>query len=566
MTRTVERGQPDTTEAPPSVAVRLTFWCVVGVAAVVLVAVTRHMWFGGDEWFIITDRGITRGPGHDGILEPFNEHWSTLPILAYRALYATVGLHSYWPYIALTLLAHLAIVVLLWYVMLRAQIDAWVATGACAVFAVLGTGSENLLNAWQAQLIAPIALGLGALLLVPWSGTRFTGRDAGAAALLTAAVMCSGVALPVLGAVGIVAVVQRGWRVALGTLVVPAAVYLAWYARYGSEARVADPTAGEMPRFVWDGLTGALGDVARHEVLGVLVVVAVVAWVAWKLGRRPFDRRLVVPGALALAGVAFLASTGWRRGGLPGADPAISRYAYVTVAFVLPLVAMASQTLFRGSAARRLALGVVTIALVVAQVRVLDHAAEVAEPGKRSDRGAMLATAALVRAGRGPFLYERPLHPFEPQVTVDEIAEMDRDGKLPSLDGATRRDRLTALARLELALRPEAVVTPADGTAVELGPARGIQVRPSSGTGCIELRADADNELVLRPSGSAALRVRGDGLVRMWLRDEERRVDGEAVGAALEPDRDLVLSIAGIEGAVVLSLPTGTGTVLCDVG
>ena len=88
-------------------AVRLAFVGVVVAAALVLVYENRDMWFGGDEWFVLTDRGITAGAGHQGALEPFNEHWTTLPILAFRALYSIVGLHSYWPYVALVIVAHL---------------------------------------------------------------------------------------------------------------------------------------------------------------------------------------------------------------------------------------------------------------------------------------------------------------------------------------------------------------------------------------------------------------------------------------------------------------------------
>ena len=142
--------------------------------------VNRHQWFGGDEWFILTDRGLTAGPGHQGLFEPHYEHWTTVPILAFRALYSIVGLHSYVPYIALVIVAHLAAVVLLWHVMVRSRIDAWVALCFVTVFAVLGTGFENLENAWQVTLVAPLALGLAAILVVPESGPlRRAGRDRG---------------------------------------------------------------------------------------------------------------------------------------------------------------------------------------------------------------------------------------------------------------------------------------------------------------------------------------------------------------------------------------------------
>jgi len=398
---------------------------------------------------------------------------------------------------------------------------------------------------------------------------RFGWRDVAASVLLVAALASSGVGLPLLLVFAVVSFVQRGWWVTAATAAAPVVAYGAWYLAYGSDAeRIADPALGEVPAFVWRGLADALGDVARFEVLGPLVVVATSVWLVVHLVRRPIDRNLLVPGALALGAVVFLASTGYRRANLPGTDAAGSRYAYITVGLVLPLVAMASQGLFRGDAVRRGALVVITAVLVVGQVRVLDHAAEVAAPGKESDRGAMLATAALVREGRGPFVHQSPLHPFEPQVTVDEIVAMDRDGKLPSLDGATARDRLTVLARLELALRPDPVVAPAPGTTVALGPVTGATVRRSpTETGCVDVDARDDNELVLRASAPTTVRVRGaDGLARVWLRDEERGVDGEAVAAVLEPGAEQVLSLADIEGAVVLSLPPGPGITLCGVG
>jgi hypothetical protein len=90
--------------------------------------VNRNSWFGGDEWFILTDRGITAGPGHKGLFQPHYEHWTTVPILAYRALYSLVGLHLHaCPTSRFVIVAHLATVVLLWYVMVRSRIDAWVA-------------------------------------------------------------------------------------------------------------------------------------------------------------------------------------------------------------------------------------------------------------------------------------------------------------------------------------------------------------------------------------------------------------------------------------------------------
>ncbi len=542
-------------------AAERALWLVVGLAAVVLVYVNRHSWFGGDEWFILTDRGLTAGPGHKGLFEPHYEHWTTVPILAFRGLYSLVGLHSYLPYIALVIVVHLATVVLLWHVMVRSKIDPWVALCFVAVFAVLGTGFENLTNAWQVTLVAPLALGLAAILVVPESGP-FTSRDAIAAAFMTIGMMCSGVALPMLLTVVLVALVRRGWRVAAATAAVPAAAYAIWYLAYGRESPAVAQTAPRaVPRFVWNGITDALGDVARLEAIGVIVVVAVSAWLVVQLLWRPIDRNLTVPVALAIGAVAFLAATGYRRGNLFGSDPAASRYAYVTVAFVLPLVALASQSLFRGSVWRRVVLILLTLVLVAAQVRKLDHQTDLARPGKDSDRGAVLATAALVREGR-KFLLSRPLNAFEPQVTVDEIVQMDHDGKLPPIDEATVTDRLTVLARLDLFVGPDPVVPVS--TVAHVKSARHLSLTTHA-DGCITVRARPDNELVLRITGPGTFRVRGEGLLALRLRDPATRAQGEIVYSVLPPHREQVVSASTTDGLLVVSFPTDHPTVLCDV-
>ena len=62
--------------------------------------------------------------------------------------------------------------------MVRSAIDPWLALGFTALVAITGVGLENLTNVWQVPLIAPLALGLGALLLLPERG-RLGPRDGG---------------------------------------------------------------------------------------------------------------------------------------------------------------------------------------------------------------------------------------------------------------------------------------------------------------------------------------------------------------------------------------------------
>src|SRR4051812_39079496 len=206
----------------------LALWIMVVVAGAWLLFRGRNLWFGGDDWFILLDRGLHPHAGQLGVLDAFNEHWTTLPILVFRGLYAVFGISTYWPYVLLLVVVHLAIVVLLWHVMVRSAINPWLALGVVAIIAIPGPGFENLTNVWQVQLISPLALGLGALLLLPDRGP-LGWRDGVASLLLTIGMACSGLGITMLGVVALVALVRRGWRVAIAVASLPAVAYGWWY-------------------------------------------------------------------------------------------------------------------------------------------------------------------------------------------------------------------------------------------------------------------------------------------------------------------------------------------------
>ncbi len=146
---------------------------LVGGAVVLLVA-NRNQWFFGDEWNFIVNRG-PRGASI-GVLEPHNEHWTTVPVLVFRGLLAIVGLRSYLPYVAVLLALHLGLAHLLWRVSLRVGATPAIATALAAVFIVLGAGSENLLWAFQIAFVGVVAFGWAAVLLHDHDGP-FGRRD-----------------------------------------------------------------------------------------------------------------------------------------------------------------------------------------------------------------------------------------------------------------------------------------------------------------------------------------------------------------------------------------------------
>ena len=554
---------------------QLGLWVLVVVSGTWLVVRDSKLWFGGDDWFILLDRRVSPGPGQLGLFEPHNEHWSTVPILVFRAFDGLFGVREYWPYVLLLVVVHLAIVVLLWHVMVRSAIDPWLSLGFVAIIAIPGPGFENLTNVWQVQLISPLALGLGALLLLPERGP-LGWRDGVASLLLTIGMACSGLGITMLGVVALVALVRRGWRVALAVAAVPAVAYAWWYLAYGSQSR--DVTAlsyRAVPRFVWDGLTDALGDVVRLRALGVVIVLAAFVWLVCQLLHRPLPRTLLFPAVLALGAVVSLTLTGWRRANIT--EGALSRYAYITIVLVLPLVAAALDWLVRRLARGHVAkvvpvvTGVVLVVIVVAQVRIFNNYVDSIEESKRVEKAAFLTTALLVREGH-QLLGDHPMFKFEPQVTAEKIAALDHAGKLPSLDGLREDDRHTVLGRLDLALLPGAIVgLTQNPAAVRLGEVHGATTAPATGVpNCVLVdapRAGATAQLVTK--GSVAVGLQGDGPIGMTVERPDGSEPGENVDGVLDPKADLVLNIGPLDGprdggAVRLTLPAGT-TRVCGV-
>ena len=159
------------------------------------------------------------------------------------------------------------------------------------------------------------------------------------------------------------------------------------------------------------------------------------------------------------------------------------------------------------------------------------------------------------------------MYVYEPQVTVEKIVALDRDGALPSLSGLRASDRYTVLARTGLVVAPNALadLTP-NPAAVKVGDLHGAQATPVDGRAdCVDLEGPAGSRVQLLTDGGVAVGIRGDGTLLMRVARPDGRVRGEDVVATLDPDAEQVLSIGPNDaGAVVLTLPKGT-TRLCGV-
>jgi hypothetical protein len=445
--------RPPRTPAPPTD--RRWLWvhlASLAVAVPVLVWVNRDQWFSGDEWELVTRNGLGANPTRSGLFAPHFEHWITVGILVYKALYGVFAARTYVPYLAVLIAVILAVAHLSWRLLLRIGVTPALATAVAALTMVMAVGWENRSTAFQMVVIGPVALGFGALLLMPTSGPLGR-RDALVVALLLVGLMCSGTGVTMTAVVVLAALLGRGWKVAAGIAAVPAVVYGIWYVAEGSSGQRDDTpmstVLSDLPGFVWRGITHALDDLTRLEHAGVLLLVLVVAWLvwrAWQAGPRRPPWPLVI--ATTVGALASVTLTGVRR----STAPPVSRYSDIVVLLALPALALMVQDGGRRLTRRfgRPVLAVVSVLvvafLVVQVVALNDEVESEAFVGEMKPR--VLATARILR-DHGPIASTNIFGiPFLTEPSTNSIARLDRNGELPALD-VSRADVLTAREYVE---------------------------------------------------------------------------------------------------------------------
>jgi hypothetical protein len=325
---------------------------IVGALAFYVAVGRRHYWFFQDEWVFLVERD---GGSLDGLFRPHNEHWTTVPVVAYRTLWRVFGLRSYLPYQAMIIALHLTAGVLLRVVMRRAGAGPWMSTAAASMFVLLaGAGWQDIVWAFQITFVGSLVCGLAHLILTDHDGP-FDRRDAVGLAFGLTGLMCSGVAITMVFVVGLATLMRRGWRLALLYVVPLAGIFLAWwlaFARSAPRGSVGSPWL--LAQFVATGLRNAFARMGENSVVSVsLVIVLVVGLVlAWAPLTRPERRRVAaMPAALLAGAVVFMAIAGSGRAGQLGLEFATRwRYVHVLTA-LLALVSVIGEGGARSSAA-----------------------------------------------------------------------------------------------------------------------------------------------------------------------------------------------------------------------
>ncbi len=580
----------------------------LAVGLVGLLWANRNQWFFGDEWEFLGGRGLVGG--HPGLFSPHNEHWSTPPILVYRALYSLFGVRSYLPYVIVLAAVHLVAAHLLWRVMRRSGADAAVATALAAVFVFLGAGSENILWAFQIGFIGSVACGLGAILLVDHEGP-FGGRDVAGWAVLVVGLMCSGIGVPMVAVAAVTVLLRQGrrqgvagrsdtgrrpfdrlglgrlglgrlglgrlglgrlglgrlgWGRAALTVSVPAAVYVVWLRLAGREGlggRSYDQLS-KLSSYVWTGVSNALASTVGSTLMAVLVLAGVVAWMVW---RRHLAVSRAAPAFACALGVALLFVVfALGRAGLGTAQAKASRYVYLAIALVLPVVGlMLTDLAARGRAIRAAVLTLVAVVMVYNAALLGDHA-RVEAVRERRVKGTLLAAADMAVRGE-PMVGAVPDPTYDPDVTIDILRRMQRDGKLPSLD-YDPADRMAAAAFLQLHVDNHPIL---GAVPPRLAPLTADMVTEAPGTapGCVVLIPQAPRpDVVLELDGPLSVTVRSSNGGTLEVTLEEAGPPPIAAAARtfrLDPDAIGYVNVVADIDRVVVGIPGAGTTEVCGL-
>jgi hypothetical protein len=324
-----------------------TFAALVAVALPLYFVLARGQWFFQDDWEFLANRD---GGSFASLMRPHNEHWSTLPVIAYRLLWTVFGLRTYVPYQALSIVTHLAAAVLLRILMRRAGVHPWLATAAAGAFVLFGSGFQDITWGFQFGYVAPIVLGSIQLILTDHDD-RIGRRDALGLLFGALALMCSGTAVTMVAVVGIAVLIRRGIVPALVQVVPLAVMYLVWWVDYGREGAPhhGRPGVRSFVDFVIRGLRTLVESLTEYRLVAVLLVLVVLGGVVIGALDRPPDwrKRYAVPIAMAIGCVLFFSITAIGRAAASVSDASKSRYIHIGLALVLPATAVALDALAR---------------------------------------------------------------------------------------------------------------------------------------------------------------------------------------------------------------------------
>ncbi|CAM3493810.1 hypothetical protein [Nocardioides zeicaulis] len=348
-----EWSRPSPRRTPRSLRTRLPELVLVAGIAVqtlVLVSMSRRLWFFGDDWDFLLTRGTIDGGPDRGLWAPHNEHWSTLMVLLFRAIFPFAGLRSYLAYSIVQIVMHAVVVLLVFSVLRRVGVSRWTSVVTAWSVLFLGVATEALLSTTSMNHTGSTMFALAAL---RWAMVEDRRRRHLPVLwlLMLLSLMFSATGVPMVAFVAYYLLFSRGPRAFAVGLSVPVALYLLWYATAGRGEAHDFVSAWDYTRsteFVWSAVAHAFDGATGLPAGGAVLAVVLVLVPLLGIDRELRDPRLDTLCWAGLAGyashmilvVALRLSWGFE-------DALGGRYAYAAFVYLSPALAVCLGVLAR---------------------------------------------------------------------------------------------------------------------------------------------------------------------------------------------------------------------------
>lgn len=417
------------------VAAEWAFRVAVLLAVPVMYVVGRAQWFIRDDWAFILTRNLIREQvgWQEWLLLPTAGHWMTAPLLVYRGIENLFGIDSYWPFLAVNMALHFAVVLTVRALCKRVGASPWTTTLVCASLLVFGAGWENIVFAIQITYELSLLAFLLQILLVDHDGP-VDRRDVAGSALAVLGTISSGFGGFFMAGIAVFLILHRRWM-ALAVAVVPQGLALGWWWLAWGRDSPEESTAGsiaQVPAYAVRGVTATFEGLTGLTAIGGVAAVAALSAAAAAVGvafwRNPGWRvQSLVITLWCTTGVMFL-GLGTQRVGFGLENAASSRYEYMGAMLIAPVFAVAIDQLRRISfEAQCVGRVVLIIALLLSLGSLRTNSASWANRATEERRLLELIAGSGLAAQVDPSF--QPL-PFSPDVRISSIPMLVDEGAI----------------------------------------------------------------------------------------------------------------------------------------
>jgi hypothetical protein len=400
------------------------------VILMVQIWASRDQWFFGDEFSIFADRRQSMAP-IDLLFTPHNEHWSTLPIIKDLILYKIFGFSTYLPYLIAALIVHAAISFFIYIIGRQHNVSEKVLVPLVTLFSIAYFGSENVLWGFQFGFISPLAMFLASGILI-FKDFKYSREIS--SLLMIFSVASSGTSIAFLIAMFLFLAINRKFKDAVIVTLPAALLFLVWRSYFSVSPNFpSKDSLYESVLTYWNylvaGGTSSLESFVKIPGSGATLFfsVSILLVVAgnWK-GKYSF------PTFVALAGYISFLIFAYSRAGLGIEQAKASRYSYLFVLCVAPIVIIWIDKLMKRLKTDYFvyAVSIVTLSVVGMSQFLYNESSE----AKRENqlRGTLMVSAQIALGSEEFLPGSLPDPIYAPEFTIENTIEMLRDGAFDS--------------------------------------------------------------------------------------------------------------------------------------